>query len=46
MADPARTGQLLPYGEGGLRRLLAAGGGGEDEEGGALEAVVGKAPAT
>ncbi|KAG2431984.1 hypothetical protein HYH02_013200 [Chlamydomonas schloesseri] len=46
VADPARTGQLLPYGEGGLRRLLAAEREAEGQEANPLEAVVGKAPQT
>ncbi|GIL79213.1 hypothetical protein Vretimale_16366 [Volvox reticuliferus] len=42
IADPSRTGQVLPYGEHGLRSLLAAAEGGE--EGDLVDAVVGRAP--
>ncbi|EFJ50173.1 hypothetical protein VOLCADRAFT_89029 [Volvox carteri f. nagariensis] len=42
LADPSRTGQVLPYGEHGLRSLLAAAQGGE--EGDLVDAVVGRAP--
>lgn len=41
-SDPSRTGQVLPYGEHGLRSLLAAAEG--DVEGDLVDAVVGRSP--